>query len=48
MSKEINVPCQTFVKVMQCECGDVKIKDDIRCKESVDYEREVLEDSFRI
>lgn len=21
MSKEIYVPCQTFVKVMQCECG---------------------------
>lgn len=21
MSKEINVPCQTFVRVMQCECG---------------------------
>ena len=21
MSKEINVPCQTFVKTMQCECG---------------------------
>ena len=21
MSKEINVPCQTFVKIMQCDCG---------------------------
>ena len=21
MSKEVNVPCQTFVKTMQCECG---------------------------
>lgn len=28
--------------------GDVEIKDNIRCKECVDYEREVLEDSFRI
>lgn len=21
MSKEINVPCQTFIRVMQCDCG---------------------------
>ena len=21
MSKEINVPCQIFIKAMQCECG---------------------------
>lgn len=21
MSKELNVPCQTFVRVMQCDCG---------------------------
>lgn len=21
MSKEVNVPCQTFIRVMQCECG---------------------------
>lgn len=21
MSKEIDVPCQTFIRVMQCECG---------------------------
>lgn len=21
MSKEINIPCQTFIKAMQCDCG---------------------------
>ena len=21
MSKEVNVPCQTFIKAMQCDCG---------------------------
>ena len=21
MSKEINIPCQTFIRAMQCDCG---------------------------
>ena len=21
MSKELDIPCQTFVKIMQCDCG---------------------------
>lgn len=21
MSKEVNVPCQTFIRTMQCDCG---------------------------
>lgn len=21
MSREVNVPCQTFIRAMQCECG---------------------------
>lgn len=30
MSKEINIPCQTFVKIMQCDCGgELRLSSDL-------------------
>lgn len=30
MSKEFNIPCQTFVKIMQCDCGgELRLSSDL-------------------
>ena len=30
MSKELDIPCQTFVKIMQCDCGgELKLSSDL-------------------
>ena len=30
MSKELDIPCQTFVKIMQCDCGgELRLSSDL-------------------